>query len=105
MSDKHYSTISEVHADLLLILKEFDRICRKNDIKYTLDGGTLLGAFRHNGFIPWDDDADIAMLRKEYKKFLRCAKKELNHDAFVIEEIGNPKTYSYNFKKTIDLIN
>ena len=99
MLDKHYLPISEVQSDLLLLLKEFDRICRKNGIKYTLDGGTMLGAFRHDGFIPWDDDADVAMLRKEYRKFIKCAKKDLNNNLFIIEEVGKPKTYSYNFAK------
>ncbi len=61
---------SEVHPKLLSLLKQFDKICTDNQIKYSLHGGTLLGAVREKGFIQWDDDADIAMTCEEYKKLV-----------------------------------
>lgn len=61
----------------LEIAIEFKKICKKHNLKYFLVAGTLLGAVRHQGFIPWDDDFDVAMLRSEYEKFLKFAKLEL----------------------------
>lgn len=61
--------LREYQYALLYILKEFDRVCCENNIRYWLSGGTLLGAKRHGGFIPWDDDTDVDMMRDDYEKF------------------------------------
>ena len=67
----------------LEMLKLVDKICQKHNLHYSLVGGSLLGAVRHKGFIPWDDDIDIAMKRKDYEKFLKIAQKELPKKYFV----------------------
>ena len=71
---------------LMSLLVEFDRICRACNIKYSLFAGTLLGAVRHGGFIPWDDDADVVMMREDYERFLLEAEKYLDNDKFYLQK-------------------
>lgn len=71
---------------ILEILKEFDRVCKKLDIPYVLFAGTLLGAVRHGGFVPWDDDVDILMHRRHYERFLKEAESVLDTERFYLQK-------------------
>lgn len=66
-------TRKKIWAIVLDLLLKFDTVCKKHELKYCLIGGSLLGAIRHKGFIPWDDDIDVGMLRPDYEKFLQLA--------------------------------
>ena len=80
------------------ILKTIDFTCEKNNIQYYAVGGTLLGAVRHGGFIPWDDDIDIAMPRAEFEKL----RKVFNNVNYKIQFFDNVKDYGYPFPKIVD---
>ena len=71
---------------LLVLLREFDRVCRFLNIPYVLFAGTMLGAVRHQGFIPWDDDLDVMMLREDYERFLREADAILEGERFFLQK-------------------
>ena len=83
----------------LEILKEFDKICKDNHLRYILVGGTLIGAIRHNGFIPWDDDIDISMPRKDYNKFIKIQKKQLNHQKYYFQCMETENEFGLPFGK------
>ena len=85
MSEEMRYDLSGVHAVNLKLLKEIDRICRKYKIKYALDSGTLLGAIRHGGFIPWDDDVDVVFTRANYEMFKKVARRELPEGMSFVE--------------------
>lgn len=94
----HDGRLKTVQNILLSFLLEIDRICKKHNIKYFLGGGTLLGAVRHQGFIPWDDDADIMMLREDYDKFLEIAPNELSK-GLTLQTYKTDKNCHYEFAK------
>lgn len=95
------STLRKAQLRMLEILKEIDKICKKHHITYWLDGGTMLGCARHKGFIPWDDDLDIAVFEEDYKRLLQILQKELPSQYSVLWS-GNSKYISTNFAKVVD---
>lgn len=82
----------------LEMLVELDRVCKENNIKYQIWAGTLLGAVRHKGYIPWDDDADVVMLREEYEKFKKCA-DQLNPEICFYQDHDTDPEYRWGYAK------
>ena len=82
----------------LAMLDEFVRICDANGIDYFLSGGTCLGAARHKGFIPWDDDIDVGMLREDYDRFAQACKTELS-DGFIFQDMNTEPNCGLVFGK------
>lgn len=96
LTDVEIKQIQNIELEILI---EFDRICRKHNILYSIDGGTLLGAIRHGGFIPWDDDADVIMNRKEYEKFLNVIDIELDNSRFYFQDLNRTPGYRWGYGK------
>lgn len=90
--------LKKIQPILLDMLKEIRRVCDENDIPYVLYRGTFLGAVRHRGFIPWDDDLDVAMLREDYEKFCRIAPQKLGPD-YCFQTWHNDPAYAQPFGK------
>ena len=91
--------VKELRDLQMQILDYVDAFCRKHDIKYTISGGTLLGAIRHGGYIPWDDDMDIQMLREEYNKFTYLWNKEKSDHPYELVNIESGNNMGYPFGK------
>lgn len=94
--------LEEIKKIELEILKKIDKICKDNNIQYTLMGGSAIGAVRHQGFIPWDDDIDIMMLREDFEKF-RGIMKDINISNLKYFNCEDNLDYPYPFAKICDI--
>jgi len=90
--------VRQIQRVLLMMLEDIDETCRENDLDYILIGGTAIGCVRHKGFIPWDDDVDIAMTRANYEKFLRAVKKKYP-DKYHLTDAIRENNYGKNIPK------
>ena len=102
MAKEYYMTPEDLRAVQLIeleLLCEVDRICRDFGITYRIVAGTLLGAVRHGGFIPWDDDADVAFLRNEYEQFRVACEHALDTSKFYFQDHRNTPGYRWGYGK------
>ena len=95
MDEKTLKKLQSVETEMLKVVADF---CKKHNIKYSLYAGTLLGAVRHGGFIPWDDDIDICMERSEYNRFLKLW-RENGVEGYYLQGTDNPNYQYINFSK------
>ena len=95
LTKEQFRTMQLLQLDMIA---ELDRVCREHNILYCISCGTLLGAVRHKGYIPWDDDADIVMLREEYEKFKRVA-NELNPQICWLQDHSIDSEYLWQYSK------
>ncbi len=91
--------LKKLHELELILAKEFARICEKHKIRYFMIAGTLLGAVRHGGFIPWDEDMDFGMLRSDFERFLAVCREELDTDTYFLQTGETDPAYTYAFAK------
>ena len=92
------SVLRRLQLTMLEILKVFDSFCREHDLKYSLYAGSLLGAVRHKGFIPWDDDLDVCMSRDDYNRFLELW-EQCPVDGYILQNKDNSKYFDQSFTK------
>lgn len=92
-------TLRQLQLVELELLLEVDRICQKHNIRYCIIAGTMLGAERHGGFIPWDDDADVAMLRPDYERFRKICETELDPDKYYFQDHRATGGYRWGYGK------
>lgn len=91
--------LRQLQLTQLEILKAFDSFCKENNLKYSLFFGTLLGAVRHKGFIPWDDDLDVGMPREDYEKFLNLWEKSAYSKKYILQNKNNSPLFTQTFTK------
>ena len=91
-------TLRHLQKVQLMMLKDFIKICENNDILYFINGGSLLGTIRHEGFIPWDDDIDLMMFRKDFEKLDSIFDNE-NNEKYRLINVLNEETYHYTFAR------
>lgn len=89
----------QIQSTELEILEYFDKFCRENNLKYSLSGGTLLGAIRHKGFIPWDDDVDCMMMREDYDRLISLWQEKANTEKYILQNKDNDKYFPQSFTK------
>ena len=94
-------TVDDARKVELGILKYIDSVCRSNNIPYCLDYGTLLGAIRHKGFIPWDDDIDISMKRDDYERFVELMQSNTPSQYRLLTD-KTCEGYYYEYGKMVD---
>jgi len=102
--DRQQHYLDKLHSDILSIMDEVDRICQVYQLHYYLMCGSCLGALRHKGFIPWDDDLDIAMPRADFDKFIeliekQSEKKPVLNNQFYLRWISTEQYYNQDFAK------
>ena len=98
---KRELTLTEIQAREYELLKQFDAYCKRHGLTYCLCGGTLLGAVRHKGFIPWDDDIDLMMPREDYERLRDLSRGETVSDCLRVRYPGDAG-YPYGFMKAVD---
>ncbi len=90
--------IQERQDVVFAIFKAFDAVCRKHGLRYSMEGGTLLGAVKYGGFVPWDDDVDVVMPRADYEQLLQLAPSELG-ERFFLQSYHNIPRFPLNYAK------
>ena len=99
--EKNYKR--KLQLKILDIVKDIDKLCRENNIEYYILYGSALGAIRHKGFIPWDDDFDIGMTYDNYNKFLKLCEEKLDKEKYYVQTLEKEENYYLSFAKIRDI--